>query len=89
MCPYIKKSNIGTSKQQDWHTAYIAKCSNENCQTVNYSITPVTGEGIQCIACGNLLKKDTFFESIEPRSGFVTERKDRNVPLTKQEKNFI
>ena len=29
-----------------------------------------------------------FFESIGPRSGFVAERQDKDVPLTRQEKNY-
>jgi hypothetical protein len=29
-----------------------------------------------------------FYESIEPRSGFVAERKSRDVPMTRQEKNY-
>ncbi len=29
-----------------------------------------------------------FYESIEPRSGFVAERQDRDVPMTRQEKNY-
>lgn len=84
---YIKKSNIGKEKQE-WHTAYIGICSNKECQAVNYSITPITTEGVYCSSCGKKLNKVDFYESIEPRSGFVTERIAKEVPLTKQEKNY-
>lgn len=84
---YIKKSAIGTNRQ-DWHTGYIAVCDDENCKTVNYSIVPPSKEGIPCISCGKKIKPINFFESIEPRSGFVAERKDKDVPMTKQEKNY-
>lgn len=43
---------------------------------------------IPCISCGKKIKPINFFESIEPRSGFVAERKDKDVPMTKQEKNY-
>ena len=63
-------------------------CRNKDCNTVNYSITPITSEGIPCSACGRKLFKMDFYESIEPRSGFVAERQDRDVPMTRQEKNY-
>ncbi len=84
---YIKKSNVGSSKQE-WHTAYIGKCSDPKCQAINYSITPITSDGVQCSSCGKKLTKVDFNESIEPRNGFVTDRTAKEVPLTKQEKNY-
>lgn len=84
---YIKKSAIGKDKQ-DWYTGYIGVCRNKNCNTVNYSITPITREGIPCSSCGQKLYKVDFYESIEPRSGFVAERQDKDVPMTRQEKNY-
>ncbi len=83
---YIKKSNIGT--KQDWHTGYIGVCPNEACNAVNFSVTPISAEGIACSSCGQILHKFDFAESIEPRSGFVTERISKEVPLSKQEKNY-
>lgn len=84
---YIKKSNIGNNRQ-DWHTAYIGICSDPQCQAVNYSVTPITSDGVKCASCGKKLTKVDFFESIEPRSGFVTDREAKEVPLSKQEKNY-
>jgi len=84
---YIKKANIGNNRQ-DWHTGYIAICDNKDCATVNFSIVPPSKDGIKCISCGKVLTEKSFFESIEPRSGFVAERKNKDVPLTKQEKNY-
>lgn len=84
---YIKKTNVGSNKKE-WHTAYIGICSNAQCQAVNYSLTPITNEGIKCCSCGTKLSKLDFFESIEPRSGFVTEREAKEVPLSRQEKNY-
>lgn len=82
---YIKKAAIGTNKQ-DWQIAYIGECPN--CGTVNYSMVPVTKDGIKCFSCQSVLKEMNFHESIEPRSGFVAEREDKEVPLTRQEKNY-
>ncbi len=84
---YIKKSATGKDKK-DWYTGYIGTCSNKYCNTVNYSVTPITSEGIPCSACGRKLLKRDFYESIEPRSGFVAERQDKDVPMTRQEKNY-
>ena len=84
---YIKKSATGKDRQ-DWHTGYIGMCRNKDCNTVNYSITPITSEGIPCSSCGQKLSRIDFYESIEPRSGFVAERQDRDVPMTRQEKNY-
>ena len=84
---YILKSVVGNGKQ-DWHTAYIGTCSNDLCKTINYSILPITAEGVWCASCGKKLTKLDFHESIEPRSGFMTERQDKDVPMTRQEKNY-
>lgn len=84
---YIKKTAIGKDRKE-WYTGYIGVCYNNNCNTVNYSITPISQEGIKCSACGAKLTEIDFNESIEPRSGFVAERKDRDVPMTRQEKNY-
>ncbi len=83
---YIKKSP--SSQGMDWQMGYIAKCSNQACGTMNYSVTPVGREGVRCSACGQILTVDQFFESIEPRAGFVAEREAKEVPLTHQKKNF-
>lgn len=69
-------------------TAYIGVCNDPNCQTVNYSYLPVTGEGVPCSACKKPVRGLNFHESIEPRSGFATEKEDKKVPRTKQEKNY-
>ena len=87
---YIKKSMTGTGKQA-WHTAYIAKCPNPACGAVNYSLLPITGEGIKCFACGETITKRTaleYEESIEPREGFIAEKDPKPVPMTHQEKNY-
>lgn len=84
---YIKKSNLGNNRL-DWHTAHIGKCPNEECQATNYSITPISKQGMKCACCGEKLDAMDFYESIEPRSGFVTEREAKEVPLSRQEKNY-
>jgi superfamily II DNA or RNA helicase len=84
---YIKKSNVGNNKKE-WKTAYLGKCQNEECQATNYSITPISKEGVKCSCCGTMLYPMDFSESIEPVSGFVTEREAKEVPLSRQEKNY-
>ncbi|MFR1525115.1 MAG: DEAD/DEAH box helicase [Bacilli bacterium] len=84
---YIKKTKVGNSKLE-WDRAFLGYCSDPDCQALNYSVTPISSEGKKCISCGKKLYEHDFFESIEPRAGFVTERVDKDVPLTKQEKNY-
>ena len=83
---YIKKTI--TDDKKEWTTAYIGECPNEECKAINYSITPIPKEGIPCSSCGKIMKGMDFHESIEPRSGFVTERTAKDVPMTRQEKNY-
>lgn len=84
---YIKKSCFNNNKQE-WKTAYVGKCSNDECQATNYSLTPISKEGIGCSSCGQILYPRDFNESIEPVSGFVTERNTKEVPMSRQEKNY-
>lgn len=84
---YIKKTNAANNKKE-WDTAYIGICSNEECKATNYSVTPIPDEGVKCSCCGELLYDMDFYESIEPTSGFVSERKAKKVPLAKQVKNY-
>lgn len=83
---YIKKSLVDKDKKE-WQIGYIGRCSNKDCQTINYSITPI-GNNNRCVACGQLLNKMFFDESIDPKSGFATEEQAKEVPLSKQEKNY-
>lgn len=83
---YIKKAALGNNR--DWHTAYIGRCDNPECKATNYSITPIGASGVECSSCGKTIPALNFIESIEPRSGFVAEKRDKDVPLTKQEKNY-
>lgn len=83
---YIKKSSF--NNKQGWKTAYVGKCSNDECQATNYSLTPIPKEGIGCSSCGQILYPRDFHESIEPVSGFVTERIAKEVPMSRQEKNY-
>lgn len=84
---YIKKSCFNNNKQE-WKTAYVGKCSNDECQATNYSLTPIPKEGIGCSSCGQILYPRDFNESIEPVSRFVTERNAKEVPMSRQEKNY-
>lgn len=84
---YIKKSGFNGNRQE-WKTAYVGKCPNEECQAMNYNLTPIPKEGVKCSSCEHVLKPHDFYESIEPVSGFVTERTVKEVPLSRPEKNY-
>ena len=84
---YIKKPNF-ENKDKEWYTAYICECDDRSCKAMNYSITHVDGLEFKCVSCGKILSPVRFSESIEPRSGFVTDREAKEVPLSRQEKNY-
>ena len=57
------------------------------CNCINF--TTILKDGITCKYCGERLPKEGPWEqSIEPRNGFVTERKDHPVPLRRPSKNY-
>ncbi len=84
---YIKKSKKRTSKS-NWDTAYICECTNQDCKATNYSVVPAESDGKQCSFCNTILKPRSWKKSIEPRSGFATDRKADPVPMTKQDKVY-
>lgn len=84
---YIAKDRI-SNNNKEWHTAYIATCTNECCRTKNYSLTPIGKRGMHCISCDTILDEHDFHESIEPRNGFITDKEDKDVPMRHQEKNY-
>lgn len=83
---YIKKTILGNSKE--WRTAYIGRCPNDECQTMNYSVVPIGEEGIPCSSCGEIMHPIDFKESIEPVSGFATDTIAKDVPMKRQEKSY-
>lgn len=83
---YIRKTPL-PNNNSEWSTAYIAKCENDECGAYNYSLTPVIDD-VVCSRCGKKIDKSLFFESIEPINGFETEIKVKDVPMTRQEKNY-
>lgn len=91
---YIKKETIiNDGGKKEWTIGYIAKCDHvdENgnqCDAINFSETPISDKGIECYACGHVLAKDKFTESIWPRSGFVTDGTEKGVPMTSQNKIY-
>lgn len=85
---YIKKPNLKL-ENKDYYVGYVGTCNNPNCQAVIYSDTPITiASGKICPSCGSVVSKDEFTESIEPRDGFVAEKESKEVPMSRQEKNY-
>jgi len=83
---YIRKPIVNKSEMSDFETAYLSNCPE--CKNDNYSRVPIGTDGINCMACGKLLKNRDFYESIEPRAGFIAEEKVKDVPLTSQERKY-
>ncbi len=57
-------------------------------ENINYSKMPIGADGINCMICGRELKKRDFYESIEPRAGFIAEEEVKEVPLSSQERKY-
>ena len=83
---YIRKPIVNKSEMSDFEVAYLAKCPE--CENVNYSKMPIGNDGIYCMVCGKELKKRDFYESIEPRAGFIAEEDVKDVPLSSQERKY-
>jgi len=83
---YIRKPIVNKSEMSDFEIAYLAKCPE--CENVNYSKMPIGADGINCMVCGKELKKRDFYESIEPRAGFIAEEEVKDVPLSSQERKY-
>ena len=83
---YIRKPIVNKSEMSDFETAYLSSCPH--CQNINYSKMPIGADGINCMICGNELKKRDFYESIEPRTGFIAEEEVKDVPLSSQERKY-
>jgi len=83
---YIRKPIVNKSEMSDFETAYLSNCPE--CKNDNYSRVPIGTDGINCMVCGKLLKNRDFYESIEPRAGFIAEEKVKDVPLTSQERKY-
>lgn len=83
---YIRKPIVNKTELNDFETAYLAKCPE--CGNDNYSKMPIGADGVKCMVCDNELKKRDFYESIEPRAGFIAEEEVKDVPLTSQERKY-
>lgn len=83
---YIRKPIVNKNEMSDFETAYLAKCPE--CNNINYSKMPIDPDGIPCLICGKELKKRDFYESIEPRAGFIAEEDVKDVPLSSQERKY-
>lgn len=83
---YIRKPIVNKTELSDFETAYLAKCPE--CGNDNYSKMPIGADGVKCMVCDYELKKRDFYESIEPRAGFIAEEEVKDVPLTSQERKY-
>lgn len=83
---YIRKLPQATG--QDWKEVYIAQCGNQSCLTWNHRLIEPSKDGVPCISCGNLIEKARWRKAIEPRKGFITESKPKDVPLRKPERSY-
>ncbi|MDR0914479.1 MAG: DEAD/DEAH box helicase [Oscillospiraceae bacterium] len=79
---YIKKPLI-SGRTKDWDISYISECPD--CKAINYSRLPVDSEGQKCVSCECTLYRRDFSKSIEPRAGFLAEKTDKDVPMSKQQ----
>jgi hypothetical protein len=85
---YIRKLPAKTTGQ-DWEISQIVQCPNPACKTMNYCRVDIPSEGEKCIACGHIIEKARWEETIEPRKGFVAEDKPlEDIPMRRPERNY-
>lgn len=83
---YIKKPIVNKKEMEDFDYSFISVCPE--CGQTNYSNMPISNDGKPCMVCEYKLYKRDFFQSIEPRSGFIAEQDIKPVPLTAQERKY-
>ena len=85
---YIKKIP-GKNSGGAWENSYYCICPN--CKEPNLSADPLTktkGYVVNCVSCGRPIPKGIWAATLEPRMGFMTEGKPREVPMRKPERDY-
>lgn len=83
---YIRK--LPQTTGQDWETVYIAKCDNLSCQTWNHRTVEPIADVEECVSCHAIIEKSKWKQAIEPRKGFITDPKPKDVPMRRPEKLY-
>ncbi len=83
---YIRKLP-GKENSSAWEIGYYCKCPN--CQEPNFSKKSETRmHGGNCISCKEKIPRKEWKMTLEPRRGFWTEDKPKDVPLRKPERDY-
>ena len=85
---YVRKAMARGKKDDGWEHGYYAKC--RRCDEDNFTKNPLAKTiGCNCISCGQLISRNYWQETIEPRLGFITEDPNgKPVPMHRPEKDF-
>ena len=74
--------------KRDFEKRYIAKCANDNCNTMNCK-TLKPEQNVKCIGCGEWISHSKFIEAIYPAAGMAMENKTgERVPLNRPQKVY-
>ena len=85
---YIKRIP-GKNGGSVWENSFYCICPK--CKEPNLSADPLTktrGHSVNCVSCGQPIPSGIWAVTLEPRMGFMTEGKPKDVPLRKPERDY-
>ena len=72
--------------RQGWENGAFAKCAE--CGQYNFSKIPVSVDGRPCISCNAKIAKARWMKTLEPRMGFITDGKPKDVPMRRPVRDY-
>jgi superfamily II DNA/RNA helicase len=83
---YIRRMP-GKNGDASWEKGYYCyKCPH--CDQPNFTKEPVTREGRECVSCHQVIKKNSWQRTLEPRFGFCAESKALDAPLRRPQHDY-
>ena len=72
--------------KREWEYGHFAKCPN--CEQDNFTKLSIPTDGRPCISCARKINARKWSLTLEPRMGFTTDGKEKQVPLRKPERDY-
>ncbi|HHT28322.1 MAG TPA: DEAD/DEAH box helicase [Firmicutes bacterium] len=77
---------------QNWEYGWFASCENEHCKQEVYIRDAALREDSKCRSCGQIIKRQHWRKTIEPRRGFIAGNSETDKPkpvkMRKPERNY-
>lgn len=85
---YVRKAPGREKQDAGWEYGYFAKCPH--CEEMNFTTHQLAKTvGSRCISCEQIIGRQYWKRTIEPRLGFITEDANgKSVPMHRPERDF-